>query len=190
MTAEAVLVTGVHAEELEFGDRVSRRLEPSGGLETLRIPEGVPQRCDDVEQQFRYETRQRELYLQLHQQVKGRFGLLIDLHSGYDESGTSADVYCRDPALLDCVGCQVRDIRLRHRVRLLRIVAPGERAGVPTGRIEAAARTRIPPVIWEHDKPVYVGLEIYLPDRRDGRRDGEVLAQRLIEILQRCHADH
>src|SRR6056297_4025909 len=135
MAAETVLVTGVHREELGFGDRVTDGLD-TRRIDLLRIPEGVAQRCVDVNQQFYYETRQRELYLQLHQQVKGRFGLLIDLHSGYDESGTSADVYCRDPALLDCVGCQVRDIRLRHRVRLLRIVAPGERAGVPTGRIE------------------------------------------------------
>ena len=183
MAADTVLVTGIHAEELEFGDRVSDRLEP-GDIEVLRIPQGVPQRCADVDQQFRYETRQRELYLQLHQQVKGRYRVLIDLHSGLDEDGPSADVYCHAPAMLDCIGSRLDE---REPVRLIRIVAPDEPmppAGADDGP-DAGARTRIPPKVWTGGDPVYVGLEIYLPYR--GRsEDAEDLARRLIACIRSC----
>jgi len=35
---------------------------------------------------------QRKLYLQLYQQIKRRYQLLIDLHSGLDENGPCADI--------------------------------------------------------------------------------------------------
>ncbi|SRR6056297_1636798 len=189
MAAETVLVTGVHREELGFGDRVTDGLD-TRRIDLLRIPEGVAQRCVDVNQQFYYEARQRELYLQLHQQVKGRYGLLIDLHSGFDEHGASADVYCHDAELLDCVGASVEDTRFAGRVRLVRIVAPGEAAdaNVQPGRVEAGARTGIPAVIWEGGRPLYVGLEVYLPEDRGGLREAVVLARILIERVRRCGA--
>lgn len=187
MAVGTVLVTGVHREELEFGDRVAARIE-GGDIEVLRIPKGVPQRCTDVDQQFQYETRQRELYLQLHQQVKGRYALLIDLHSGFDENGPGADLYCHESALLDCVGSSLDRGGPGDDVRLIRIVAPDENAdaGAQHGRIEAGARTGIPPVIWGGGTPLYVGLEIYLPDDRGGIRAAEVLAHRLIDRIRRC----
>ena len=187
MAAETVLVTGVHREELAFGDRVTDRLD-ARGIDLLRIPEGVSQRCPDVSQQFYYEARQRELYLQLHQQVKGRYGLLIDLHSGLDEQGASADVYCHESALLDCVGSGLEDTRFAGSVRLIRIVAPGEPADAQAqrGRVEAGARTCIPPVIWEGGRPLYVGLEVYLPEEREGVREAVALARHLIERIRGC----
>lgn len=185
MTADTVLVTGVHSEELAFGDRVTDRLD-TGDIEVLRIPEGVPQRCTDVDQQFYYETRQRELYLQLHQQVKGRYRALIDLHSGLDEDGPSADVYCYASAMLDCIAARLGK---REPVRLIRIVAsdepmpPASAGDGPDG----GARTRIPQAIWTAGSPLYVGLEIYLPLDR-GAREAEALAQRLIACIQACVA--
>lgn len=183
MSTDTVLVTGIHAEELEFGDRVTGRLV-DGDIEVLRIPEGVPQRCDDVAQQFRYRTRQRELYLQLHRQVKGRYRLLIDLHSGLDQDGPSADVYCHEPAVLDCLATQ---LRAADRVRLIRIVGAGESVP-PANRdpsAEAGARTCIPSAVWTGDQPVYVGLEVYLPvDER--ANDAEILAEQLIARIRSC----
>lgn len=195
MAAETVLVTGVHREELAFGDRVTAGLiretrngPDAAGIDLLRIPEGVSQRCPDISQQFYYEARQRELYLQLHQQVKGRYGLLIDLHSGFDEYRASADVYCHESALLDCVGSSLEGTRFAGCVRLIRIVAPGEPADpqAQRGRVAAGARTSIPPVIWEGGRPLYVGLEVYLPEDGNGVSDAVALARHLIDRIRSC----
>jgi hypothetical protein len=178
-----VVVTGVHREELAFGDRVADRLDPEG-VDILRIPEGVPQRCTDVDQQFRHEARQRELYLQLHRQVKGRYGLLIDLHSGVDENGPGADVYCHDSNLLECLRS---DLDPTLSVRLIRIIAPDDPIPDPgdDGVAETGARTCIPSSVWNGGQPLYVGLEVYLRDAEAGR-DAESLAERLIGCIQAC----
>lgn len=187
--AGTVLVTGVHREELAFGDRVTARLE-NEDIDVLRIPEGVPQQCPDVDQQFYYDTRQRELYLQLHQQVKGRYRLLIDLHTGLDESEVSADVYCHDPSLLDRLASRLRDAGCADRVRLIRIVATGEpvAAGDRRSGVDAGAHTRIPHSVWSRGRPVYVGLEVYLPEDHRGGSKAERLAQTLIASIRNCDA--
>ncbi|MFW5815308.1 MAG: hypothetical protein ACOCVP_00505, partial [Wenzhouxiangella sp.] len=151
-----------------------------------RIPEGVSQRCRDVDQQFYHETRQRELYLQLHQQVKGRYRLLIDLHSGTDEAGPGADLYCRDAELLERIGTRLAP-ELGERVRLVRIVDAREPAGAggPQAVVDAEARTSIPAAIWTGGRPVYVGLEVYLPEPADST-EAEELACRLIRCIQAC----
>ncbi|NDY95086.1 hypothetical protein [Wenzhouxiangella limi] len=184
--AETVLVTGIHREELNFGDRVTKRCA-SDEIDVLRIPEGVSQRCRDVDQQFYHETRQRELYLQLRQQVKGRYRLLIDLHSGTDEAGPGADIYCRDAELLECIGLRLNEREPGDRVRLVRIVDAHERAVAagPQTVIDAEARTSIPPSIWAGGRPVYVGLEVYLPEVA-GTDEAETLACRLIGCIQSC----
>ena len=183
MSSTTVVVTGIHQEELAFGDRVTDRLDPEG-VDVLRIPEGVPQRCTDVDQQFRYEARQRELYMQLHRQVKGRYGLLIDLHSGFDENGPGADVYCHDAALLECLRSKLAP---GLPVRLIRIIAPNEPVPDPGDEsgAETGARTCIPPSVWSGGRPLYVGLEVYLTDD-DPARDAEALAEQLIGCIQGC----
>lgn len=185
-SAETVLVTGVHREELSFGDGVARRCA-SDQIDVLRIPEGVPQRCGNVDQQFYHETRQRELYLQLHQQVKGRYRLLIDLHSGVDEEGPCADIYCRDSRLLERIGSRLDTRNLTHRVRLVRIVdahQPAILEGSQTA-VDTQARTSIPAAIWAGGRPIYVGLEVYLADPA-APGDAEALACRLIHCIQLC----
>ncbi|MEE4638904.1 MAG: hypothetical protein V2J42_09220 [Wenzhouxiangella sp.] len=185
-SAETVLVTGVHREELSFGDGVTRRCA-SNQIDVLRIPEGVPQRCRNVDQQFYHETRQRELYLQLHQQVKGRYRLLIDLHSGIDEDGPWADIYCRDAKLLERIGSRVDARKLTDRVRLVRIVDAHQPAILKRGQsaVDTQARTSIPAAIWAGGRPVYVGLEVYLPDQA-ATGDAEALACELIHCIQAC----
>lgn len=187
--AGTVLVTGVHREELAFGDRVSAELESA--IDVLRIPEGVPQRCPDVDQQFYYDTRQRELYLQLHQQVKGRYRLLIDLHTGFDESEISADVYCHDPSLLDRLASRLREAGCADRVRLIRIVAPGEpvAGGRQGSGVNAGAHARIPHIVWSGCSPVYVGLELYLSEDQPGGFEAEQLARTLIACLRNCEVE-
>lgn len=181
--APAVLVTGIHREELDFGDQVANVLE-TDQFDVLRIPEGVSQRCTDVDQQFYHETRQRELYLQLYQQVKRRYELLIDLHSGWDEDGPCADIYCHDPKILHCLGRSLDSPLFNGLVRLVRITGTGESKseGKP---VDCEAHTSIPEVIWRTPSPVYVGLELYLPDR--GKTDKATsLAHALIAKIRAC----
>lgn len=96
-----VVVIGARREELGFGERVAEGLGP--GIAVLRIPQGISGHRPRPDEVFYYETRHRELYLlQLRQQVRGRYKLVIDLHRGVNQPGRCADVYCRDPGLLRC----------------------------------------------------------------------------------------
>jgi hypothetical protein len=181
--ARTVLVTGVHREELDFGDQVAQLLDRES-IDVLRIPEGVPQSCGDVEQQFYHETRQRELYLQLYQQVKRRYELLIDLHSGWDEDGPCADVYCHDPDILHCLGRALDSPSFDGLVRLVRITESGDSTR-DIRPVDCEARTSIPEVVWKTPSPVYVGLEVYLPDRQKPDEAAR-LAQLLINKIRAC----
>jgi len=98
---EAVLIIGAHREELAFGERVAEGLDPR--IAVLRIPEGISGNRPRPDEVFYYETRHRELYLQLRQQIRGRYQLVLDLHRGLNQPGRCADVFCRDAALLGCV---------------------------------------------------------------------------------------
>ena len=90
---EPVVIIGAHREELEFGERVAEGLGPQ--ISVLRIPEGISGHRPRPDEVFYYETRHRELYLQLRQQLRGRYKLAIDLHRGLNQPGRCADVYCR-----------------------------------------------------------------------------------------------
>lgn len=187
MAAATVLVTGIHLEELAFGDRVAELLGP-GEVDVLRIPQGVPQTRPAAGRQFYYDTRHRELYLQLQQQVKGRYRLLIDLHSGLDEGGPTADVFCHDGGLLRRLGARLRGMDGAGRVRPVRIVARDE-SGPRGGWQEdaaAGAYTWIPRSIWDGGMPVYVGLEVYLREPGAGGRGDWQFAREMIELINGC----
>jgi hypothetical protein len=181
--ARTVLVTGIHREELSFGDQVAELLA-SETIDVLRIPEGVPQSCSDVDQQFYHEARQRELYLQLYQQVKRRYELLIDLHSGWDDDGPCADIYCHDPGTLQSLGRSLDSPFFDERVRLIQITGSGESPS-RAERVDCEARTSIPDVVWRTPSPLYVGLELYLPDRQSPN-EATSLAQALIKKIRGC----
>lgn len=187
MAAATVLVIGIHREELAFGDHVAALLEPAE-IDVLRIPQGVPQTRPAAGRQFHYDTRHRELYLQLQQQVKGRYRLLIDLHSGLDEGGPTADVFCHQEDVLGRLGTRLREADGANHVRPLRIIARDEsepRAGWQEGAV-VGAYTWIPRSIWEGGMPVYVGLEIYLRDPGAGGRGDWQFAREVIELIHGC----
>lgn len=182
---ETLLVIGVHREELAFGDRVAGLLD-SALIDVLRIPQGIPQAHTGTDGGFYSDTQHREIYLQLRQQVKGRYRLLIDLHSGLDENGRCADVFCRDERFLGCLAAL--GTGGTSRVRLIKIVASDQPTAAPTlsDIIEADARTRIPRKIWDDDNCLYVGLEVYLADDGAGTPADWRLARELIGKLQTC----
>jgi hypothetical protein len=187
--ADALLVTGIHREELGFGDRVAALVDRQR-LDVLRIPEGISHTRDGPDRLFYYNTRLREIYLQLRQQVKGRYRLLIDLHSGLNEEGHCADLYCADPRILHCAAQRSERTAMRQRLRLVKILAGSERhdPAEDGADIDVGARTEIPERIWNRRDPLYVGLESYLAEQGEGTAEDWRFARDLIEILLTCAA--
>jgi hypothetical protein len=187
MRARALLVTGVHREELGFGDRVAALLDAER-IDVLRIPEGITQRRTGTGRHFYVNAQHREIYLQLRQQVRGRYALLIDLHSGIDRDGPCADVFCRRESFLACLAAGLGQAGVTDAVRLIRILADGETrvSADGAGVVEAAAHTWIPRAIWDRTSPLYVGLEVYLPEAGEGGCRDWRFACGLIEAIRDC----
>lgn len=96
--SRTLVVIGIHREELAFGREVVRGL-PIGEVDVLEIPDGLSGRRPLPDQSFRYGTLHRALYLQLLPYLGPSHRLLIDLHSGFDDEGPSADLLCGDGGL-------------------------------------------------------------------------------------------
>ena len=184
---ETLLVTGIHREELAFGDRVAALLDKQR-IQVLRIPEGISHSRTGTDDLFYYNTRHREIYLQLRQQVKSHYRLLIDLHSGLNDSGRCADLYCRDEPILQCVAERSRQAGIGDQLRMVKILADSESSAPPVDRrdIDVGARTSIPKQIWDDRIFVYVGLEIYLAEEGVGTEEDWRFACDLIETISAC----
>ena len=185
---ETLLVIGIHREELGFGDRVAALLN-SDHIQVMRIPKGISHARTGANSLFYYKTLHREIYLQLWQQAKGHYRLLIDLHCGLNDDGRCADIYCRDERLLHCVTRLTSHTDLGERLRLVKILA-GSEVKHPTeysDDIEVTALTSIPEQIWNSRSLIYVGLEIYLKEEGEGAAEDWHFARDLIEILQNCY---
>lgn len=189
----AVLVIGAHREELPFGERVAGGLagEP---IEVLRIPVGISGRHPRQDQAFRYRVCHQELYLQLRQQLKGRYRVLIDLHAGQDANAPSADLLCHDRALLACVQRRLSGEADRagapQRVRAIPLVAadgssPAAAAG-DGGR--PLGRALIPRRVWAMEEPVYAAVEVFLKEPGAGRPEEWALACELVRHILRCRS--
>jgi hypothetical protein len=184
---ETLLVTGIHREELAFGDRVAALMDKER-TQVLRIPEGISHSRTGTDDLFYYNTRHREIYLQLRQQVKGYYRLLIDLHTGLNDSGRCADIYCRDESILQCVAEGSRQAGIGDQLRTVKILADSESSDPPEDHqvIEVGARTSIPKQIWNNRAFIYVGLEVYLPEGGVGTEEDWRFACDLIESVRAC----
>ncbi len=181
-----LLVTGIHREELGFGDRVAKLLDHDR-VDVLRIPEGITHSRPKAGDLFYYQTRHREIYLQVKQQIGSGYRLLIDLHSGRSSTSPCADVFCHDSAMLDCLLPDQRVFDQAHAVRLVKIV---ERHG-PAAPVEASmpiAHTWVPRELWDNPAFTYVGLEIYLHDSDEGAPTEWRFARELIDHIEACVA--
>ena len=191
-----LLVIGIHREELSFGECVADRIDRQR-TDVLRIAQGISRQRNPQEARFYYTTRHREIYLQLRQQVRGRYELIIDLHSGINESGRCADVYCHDEALLDCLDVKTHAVSPTHRVRLAHIVADMNSWYASPARMRndaghfshAIAHTLIPEEVWDSRDFVYVGLEIYLNKGGSGTKEDWSYARNLIDLVLSCADD-
>ncbi len=188
MLTRPLLVVGIHQEEREFGEQVARRLR-SGQIDVLCIPEGIPQNKRPGEASFYHRLRHREIYLQLRQQVLRRYGLILDLHAGINETGRCADVYCRDVSLLSRLDdLELSELRTVHITAENRLTPPAlEKASVHRGHItHAVAHTIIPEEVWNSRDFLYVGLEVYVTQAGEGTQDDWFFTCTLVDLILRC----
>lgn len=183
---DAVLIIGVHREELAFGDKVAAGLD-SSLIDVVRIPEGLSGHRPRQDEIFYYEILHRELYHQLLGRVRGRYSIVLDLHCGLDESGLCADLISSDRPLLACVQRQtIARFGETEGNKILRLVLLDGKPNVESPVNPTPAHTVIPPEVWNATTFVYVGIEIYLPTRDSGNATDWELARWLIRTIVEC----
>lgn len=185
--ARAVLILGVHREELAFGEAVAAGLDPTG-IDLLRIPQGVSGTRPTQDQTFYYRATHRELYGQVLRQVRGRYDLVIDLHCGINEPGRCADLFSADASLLECV-CSAASHTPGVAASPIRPIllggAPPLEQGVPAPP-PLRALTVIPEAVWNNLGFRYLGIEVFLPAAGAGGPEDWALAQGLINGVIFC----
>lgn len=181
-----LVVTGIHKEELEFGDQVVGKLKHVN-VDIMRIPEGITHDRAGLGEGFYYHTMHQEIYLQLLQQVKDRYDLLIDLHCGLNDSGRCADVYTSHTSMLGCLAETIDPADDNRQLRLVNILSKSDRELEASHGVDANALTLIPERLWNSQVMTYVGLEIYLPKEGLGEQGDWAYARKLIECVISCH---
>ena len=184
---ESLLVIGVHREELAFGDQVASLMDDSK-FDVMRIPSGISNTQTGTGGGFYYQTEHREIYLQLHQQVKRQYRLIVDLHCGSTEQGNYAEVFSRDDRFIHCMSARLKERDWQQQVRVIKIIAElsTKNPGKPENYILPQARTWIPEKVWNDQAYRYVGLEVYLSHGRQGKPEDWAFTQQLIETIRLC----
>lgn len=181
----STLVIGVHREELGFGIKVAPLVDPF--IRILRIDNGLNHEKKLYRSGFYHSKAHREMYLQLHQQLKGKTALVIDLHTGINEPGRCADILSADVQLLGAMNKQL-DMITRHPLsrpgaeRLYQII-PHDEQSKNNAPSFPACHTIIPRKIWDGRDYIYVGLEIYLQDYGEGLAADHEYAAQLIRMI-------
>lgn len=180
------LVIGIHQKELYFGRQVAAILDRLD-IRVVRIDHGLPQREVFESRWNYYSIFHREIYLQTHQQLKNKIDLLIDLHTGINETGRCADIFCADTRLLHRLRQTIGDnapMPWGHcqSVRCVQIANASSAQMLPTGSFPIC-HTIIPRTVWESTKYTYVGLEIYLPSAGDGDQADWKYGARIVENI-------
>lgn len=193
MWTKPLLVIGIHQEELEFGKQITRCIKQRS-IDVLRIPKGIPQNKNPSEAFFYHQLRHREIYMQLRQQTIGRYNLLLDLHSGINEPGRCADIYCRDESLLSRLNKEIQSHHKLPDIRTVHIAAENERMTpnakpsiADQGQIShAMAHTLIPVEVWNSREFLYIGLEVYITETGEGAEEDWFFTCTLVDLILRC----
>ncbi len=122
--ANTLLVIGIHREELAFGDRVAETVDRAA-IDIMRIPSGISHARAATDDAFYFEARHREIYLQLRQQVKNRYRLVIDLHCGTRSQGRYAEVFSSAAPFRHSLNTLIAQNGWQDEVRVIKIVAQG-----------------------------------------------------------------
>jgi hypothetical protein len=185
------LVIGIHQKELAFGRQVAAILPPKN-IRIVQIDQGLPQQDSFEGKRYYYGVFHREIYLQLHQQLKKKIDLLIDLHTGINEAGRCADIFCCDAHLLGRLKktvdkCAVSRFRRPQPIRLVEIAAASSQKHATAGCFPVC-HTIIPRAVWKSANYSYVGLEIYLQHKGQGQRADWIYGAGLVESIIKAKA--
>jgi len=186
--SDTALVVGIHKEELAFGQQVARLME-GNGVHIVMIDNGLSHDRSYYRSGFYHSTAHREMYLQLHQQlIQKKVALVIDLHTGINETGRCADILSANTILLKKIDL------LLDKVEKHTFSAPGEERLYEITLIDekkkdmndsfSACHTIIPQKIWDSREYTYAGLEIYLRDAGEGFTSDWEYAAGLIRMLK------
>jgi hypothetical protein len=178
----AVLLIGVHREELAFGEAVTQGLAP-GTIQVLRIPAGISGVRPTQDRAFYYATHHQELYLQILPLVRGRYDLVLNLHCGVNEPARCADLFAADPALLDCACAALAEPSDNPAAKVRPILLGASKGARPT---LPRAQTVIPEFFWRNPGFRYLGLKCFLLQPGAGEAADWDLARRLIEAAVAC----
>jgi hypothetical protein len=180
--ARALLVVGIHREELAFGKAVAEGLDRDL-IEVLVIPQGLSGRHPRQDQKFHSDTLHRALYRQLLAHVRGRYPLLIDLHTGLDAEGPCVDLYSAEPDRWRGALRELADAHPDIGLRAIRLVTNAADGGATNGCDTPLAATVIPEEIWRNPAFRYLCVEVYL--REPGAGDPRLWAytRRLLSAL-------
>lgn len=181
----AVLVIGVHCEEFAFGLKAAQLIE--NDIQVVQVTSGLSHEKSLYLSGFYHSIAHREMYLQLHQQLKGKADLVIDLHTGINETGRCADILSADTCLLRTMKTRLETI-VQHPFSL-----PGEERLYQITQLDGqyerndgpfpACHTIIPQQIWGGHDYIYAGLEIYLHEPGEGSMADCEYGVQLIRML-------
>ncbi len=179
-----LVVVGVHREERAFGEAVAERL-PRDRFDLLRIEQGLCNRRPGPHEHDAYRARHRALYAQILEHIQPGHRVVLDLHTGLDEAGPSADVLCADPGLLRCVepgggdgSGQAGSVGLPvGKVRGVQLVGDEPAScGIQAAEVSTdpacsgrwpRLRPDIPRAVWCAGPHLYAGIEVYLSTAGD-----------------------
>lgn len=196
---KAVLVIGIHREELAFGEKVADILKFSA-LDVIKIKHGLSSKKPIHDDLFYYTTRHSELYLQLCQQVKRKYNLLIDLHTGVNDTGRCADIFSKSISLLDGLQNTVQNITSKNslqprKIKLIQIIEDAidldrpimekVRKNVSKNEYDVC-HTVIPQAVWSNKYFMYAGVELYLQKPGEGKEEDWRFAAEIIMNIHKC----
>jgi len=181
------LVIGIHREELAFGKKVAEMMAESD-IHIVQIDNGLSHERSYYRSGFYHSTIHREMYLQLHQQLTGKkVDLVVDLHTGINETGRCADIMSADTALLGKMDGLLKGVE-KHTFsdpgeeRLYEIIHENERSTTDNSAL-SVCHTIIPQKVWKSREYIYAGLEIYLREPGQGAEPDWEYAVGLIRML-------
>jgi hypothetical protein len=184
------LVIGIHQQELDFGRQVASIL-PAKDIRIIQIDQGLPQQDSFKDRGYYYSIYHQEIYLQLHQQIKNKVDLLMELHTGINEAGRCTDIFCGDRVLLDRLkntfSQMMNQTGQYPALRIFKISRPSAKAQADSGCFPVC-HTIIPCRVWESPNYAYVGVEVYLTEAGKGRPADWRYGAELIEgVIRSCY---
>ena len=184
---EALVVIGVHREEVAFGRAVAAQLDPEQ-FDIMVVERGLSARRPRPDQLQAYLDNHAALYDQIAGNAGQKHGLLIDLHCRL-KGDADADIFAADEDILKLVAAERLDDAslVGKKVRMIRMVSDEDLTDITPDalRSQLFSKPEFPETVWRAERPLYVGLEIYLEQEGEGTREEQIFASDLIGTLRK-----